>query len=192
VAVSILCETYKDDPNFHILRRKDKNPTELLKKVFDFFVSYLIKKAGGAWGLFYDNQLKGVALWFPPDYNVSFPLVASLKLAKHFSLKRIPSLLKLGQTFSKIAGRVFPESHWQLDWIAMDSRFNELKYVEKLVNPVIQWANQDNLPCGASVVFDRTEAVLRELGFYVLDRTPFVEGGVGAIMRKDASVDPCE
>jgi hypothetical protein len=142
-AAEILTDTYKETWFRSLLKKKDMTEANSLRQIFNYMVKHHMKNGNSAWGLFVENALRGVALWFPRDFKPSISLPKVILMLMKFKLKSLLSTLKLILKYGKEDEKCDLFGHWRLQWLGLDSKLvDDPRFLGKLINPVLEWADQ--------------------------------------------------
>lgn len=169
-AYTFLADNFVDEPRFVYLFQnldREKRRETMKTKFFPLFMRETLMKGHSIWGMFIDGKLKGIAVWIPPgSSHGDMSLLCSLKklfvLLSRINLKRVT---KLFSVFDKAYSDSKLGLHWSLWYVAVDESIRREGRAKFLLEPVLQFAEEDKLPCVAMTFTMEATSFLKSVGF---------------------------
>lgn len=140
---------------------------------------------GGVWGL--GDPLEAVAVWFrpgtPPPDVLSMLDAGLMDAASALGRTVMARYGAVNAALLNLHTRALPLPHWYLAFLGMAPGLESVETARALLQPVLDEADRDGLPCYAEAASPHTLAVLEALGFepearLTLDDTVVVLGMV--------------
>ena len=166
-STEILARAFLTDLLFMHAFPDEKTRLRLLLELFRLNFNY-----GFLYGDIYFAEGRGVSIWLPPDnYRITFQkaitagmLVTPLKIGLRgvFRLGRINSVSEI------MHARFAPDRHWYLFLLGVDPLSQGMGWGRKIIQPVLDQADSDRLPCYLET--NNYSAVLfyKKLGFDIV------------------------
>ena len=183
-AAGLLARCFHANPNFTDLFPNDRARARALPRMFAAglqdalgfgHVYAAVRKSGNAAG----EELAGVAAWLPPG---EFPLSATrqLRALPHMAgvLAAAPRSARRLLRYTAGIAKLHPaRPYWYLEMIGVDPSARGLGVGTRLLEPVLDLADETEQPCYLETMTERNVDWYRGLGFKVREEARFVHGG---------------
>ena len=156
-------------------------PDDLIrKKIAHNFLSFAVY-AGIKYGEVYatSDNLEGVAVWLP---SKNYPLTI-WKLLRSVPLSKILGFGRHGgsklQSFNAYIENIHkqhtPFQHWFLQAIGVSPRFQGKGYATKLLRPMLNRLDKENLPCYLETITEKNASLYEHFGFQTINKSNIPE-----------------
>lgn len=186
-AVSMLADAFRDDPIF-CFHFPDPG---LRRKVLELFFGDVVcahMRFNYVYAAFDGEALIGAAVWRPPYAAVS-GLSARIRglITRYRLLALSPRVGKrLLQGFARLETTHPDNPHWYLFFIGIDSQRRGHGVGARLMAPVLQAADAEEIPCYLETPFPQTLPFYRKLGYEVISEPrPFTGAPQLWAMRRE-------
>jgi ribosomal protein S18 acetylase RimI-like enzyme len=168
-ASAILANAFNDDPIFsYFISQSDRSRINILKTLW---------KIGLRDSLPYNHiytttrNIKGVAAWIPPgksSLNILRWGTEVLTLVFQVGWRGVWRILSVITEFEKYHKRDMPQPHWYLSILGVAPATQGQGIGSLLLAPILQLADQQNLPCYVETSTEKAVRFYQKNGFEVL------------------------
>ena len=186
-AANVLVRAFVDDPGLHFVLPSQDERDRLGLHVARAAIRYTARCGAP---LITTDEVRGVALWFPPDATSPTPhdLVES-------GIAEVPNLLgseawrrlqRLLDHLDALHPRFAPEPHWFLAMLGVDPEWQRRGIGASLMQPIFDSADLDGLVCYLEAPTAANARYYERRGFHVVTETDIPESDVHIwLMRRE-------
>lgn len=186
-AIGVLTRAFADDPGLLFVLPDLADRARLNAQLAEAALRYTLRCGAP---LVTDDDVRGVALWFPPDA----PMPTTRDFAES-GIAAVPALI--GESaWSRLARLIAhldalhpiyaPEPHWFLGMLGVDPSWQRQGIGEALMSPVFAQADQERVSCYLEAPTAENARYYTSRGFRVVGETDVPESNVHIwLMRRD-------
>ncbi len=185
-ASHVLARAFFDDPMVMYVIPDDEKRRRHLPWFFRLAARY-----GNLWGENFTTpgKVDGAAIWLPPGDNITKPLrmIRLGLLAAPFKFG-LPSFMRFFTALNRLEHlhkRDVPPEHWYLFVLGVDPERQGQGVGGTIIQPVLERADRDHLPCYLETMKERNVTFYRKQGFEVVVDDVFPNGPHYWTMKRD-------
>ena len=170
-ASRILARAFNKDPMFRYLGIKTDSGLQVDENALKWFCDLGLRNCQPYNHIYTTRDLKGVAVWVPPgksEMNTWQALSMLFALLWKYGWRRFKRCLSLFSTLDKRHQKEMTEPHWMLSLMGVASDRQGQGIGSLLLQPVLQQADREGLPCYLSTFNQQAVGFYQKHGFETL------------------------
>ena len=184
-ASDVLAEAFRDDADTSVLIPDVDKRVKKLPEFFRLFVRFGIN-----YGEVYSpsKDLEGVSIWLHSSrMKMNFPRMLRsgiLRLTMRMDGATMKRFGQYGDDVDKIHERILPGEHWFLLAIGVDPNLQGGGYARTMLDPVLERADRQGLPCYLDTNSENNIGIYRRFGFDPVEKYKSLGNDHWAMVRK--------
>ena len=167
---------------------QDETERRAVAQMFGFIALSVCLKYGEVYAS--SEKLEGVAAWLPPGKAPfgGWQILCSVPLTilVRFGRQGASRMRAYGRYVDNLHRKLVPYPHWYLQIIGVDPAHHGQGFSSRLVRPVLERIDQEQMPCFVETNTAKNVAIYRRFGFEVVseDKIPGTAVTSFAMLRK--------